>query len=82
MKKTPVLLMVECHGKRRARLVSIRTLPRVDRPSVDEVVAEAIQPGHAVRTDGLPVYDELTTPMTDRLCRLRKRLKRSLGSIA
>jgi len=59
--KTPVRVMVESHGKKRAGFVSIRTLPRVDRESVHEVVAEEIQPGQAIRTDGLPLGDQLTT---------------------
>lgn len=49
--KTPVRVMVESHGKKRAGFVGIRTLPRVDRESVHEVVAEEIQPGQAIRTD-------------------------------
>ena len=59
--KTPVLVMVESQGKKRAGFVAMRTLPRVDRDRVHEGVAEEIQPGQAIRTDGLSVYDPLTT---------------------
>ena len=59
--KTLVMVMVGSHGENRAGFAVMRTLPRVDRHRVCEGIAEAIQPRHTMRADGLLVYEQLTT---------------------